>query len=99
MLTAMNTQEILYQVADRVATITLNRPDKLNAWTATMDREVRAVMEDAERDDGVRVIVLTGAGRGFCAGADISLLSTAAQRGLDKKSRARALAETRRKGV
>ena len=95
----MANQETLYNVADRVATITLNRPDKLNAWTATMDREVRAAMEEAERDDGVRVIVLTGAGRGFCAGADISLLSTAAERGLDKKRRAQALAGTKRKGA
>jgi enoyl-CoA hydratase/carnithine racemase len=95
----MANQETVYNVADRVATITLNRPDKLNAWTATMDREVRATMEEAERDDGVRVIVLTGAGRGFCAGADISLLSTVAERGLDKKSRAQALAGTKRKGV
>lgn len=82
MLTAMNTQEILYQVADRVATITLNRPDKLNAWTATMEQEVRAAMYEAEADPTVRVIVLTGSGRGFCAGADMSLLSGIAQKGL-----------------
>src|SRR6266853_1678120 len=82
MLTAMNTQEILYQVADRVATVTLNRPDKLNAWTATMEQEVRAAMYEAEGDSNVRVIILTGAGRGFCAGADMSLLSGIAQQGL-----------------
>jgi enoyl-CoA hydratase/carnithine racemase len=95
----MANQETLYDVADRVATITLNRPDKLNAWTATMEREVRAAIEEAEDDDGVRVIVLTGAGRGFCAGADISLLRTAAERGLNKKSRAQAVAGSKRKGV
>jgi enoyl-CoA hydratase/carnithine racemase len=95
----MANQETLFEVADRVATITLNRPDKLNAWTATMDREVRAAMAEAERDEGVRVIVLTGAGRGFCAGADISLLSTVATRGLDKKNRAQVIAGTKRKGV
>src|SRR5258708_20675849 len=82
MLTAMNSQEILYQVVDRVATITLNRPDKLNAWTATMEQEVRAAMCEAEADANVRVIVLTGSGRGFCAGADMSLLSGIAQKGL-----------------
>src|SRR5216684_58984 len=79
----MPTQETLYNVANRVATITLNRPDKLNAWTALMESEVRSHMENAEQDDDVRVIVLTGAGRGFCAGADMSLLSAAAERGLD----------------
>jgi enoyl-CoA hydratase/carnithine racemase len=57
-----------------VATITLNRPEKLNAWTAQMDQEVRAAIATAEADADVRVIILTGAGRGFCAGADMSLL-------------------------
>src|SRR3984957_463188 len=79
----MPTQETLYHVAHRVATITLNRPEKLNAWTALMESEVRSHMENAEQDDQVRVIVLTGAGRGFCAGADMSLLSAVAERGSD----------------
>jgi enoyl-CoA hydratase/carnithine racemase len=74
--------ETVYTVAERVATITLNRPDKLNAWTAVMDQEVRAAIYEAERDSNVRVIVLTGAGRGFCAGADMSLLGAIAQGGL-----------------
>ncbi len=77
--------ETIYEVADQVATITLNRPDKLNAWTATMEQEVRSAVEQAERDDNVRVIVLTGAGRGFCAGADMSLLTAVATQGLDEK--------------
>src|SRR5208282_3040816 len=80
----MPTQETIYEVADQVATITLNRPDKLNAWTATMEREVRSAVENAERDEDVRVIVLTGAGRGFCAGADMSLLNAVATQGLDE---------------
>jgi enoyl-CoA hydratase/carnithine racemase len=70
----MPAQEILYNVSGRVATVTLNRPDKLNAWTRTMEQEVRSAMQEAAADDAVRAIVLTGAGRGFCAGADMSLL-------------------------
>ena len=87
----MPNQETLYHAANRVATITLNRPDKLNAWTAVMEREVRAAMGEAEHDENVRVIVLTGAGRGFCAGADMSLLSTVAEKGLDEARRAQAV--------
>ena len=87
----MPNQETLYHVADRVATITLNRPDKLNAWTAVMEGEVRAAIAEAEQDESVRVIVLTGAGRGFCAGADMSLLSTVAEKGLDEARRAQAV--------
>jgi enoyl-CoA hydratase/carnithine racemase len=71
-------QEILYKVEDRVATITLNRPDRLNAWTSVMSGELREAFETADRDDGVRAIVLTGAGRGFCAGADMARLQSAA---------------------
>src|SRR5712672_257323 len=64
-------QHILYEVADKIASITLNRPDRMNAWTAIMERDVRHAMETAAADDNVRVIVLTGAGRAFCAGADM----------------------------
>ncbi len=70
----MTYQHILYNVEHRIATITLNRPDKLNAWTDIMEREVRQAMDAAAADEGVRAIVLTGAGRGFCAGADMDLL-------------------------
>src|SRR5580698_2419003 len=93
----MPNQETLYEVAKRVATITLNRPDKLNAWTAVMEQEVRAAMAEAERDENVRVIVLTGAGRAFCAGADMSLLSTVAEKGLDAARTAQAVQRTESK--
>jgi enoyl-CoA hydratase/carnithine racemase len=86
----MTHQEILYAVADRVATITLSRPDKLNAWTAVMEREVRSAIQQADTDDAVRVIVLTGAGRGFCAGADMSLLGAVANQGVTDEMRERA---------
>jgi enoyl-CoA hydratase/carnithine racemase len=88
--TIMPNQETQYSVADRIATITLNRPDKLNAWTATMEHEVRSAMAAAESDENVRAIILTGAGHGFCAGADISLLSTIAEKGIDAAQRAQA---------
>lgn len=95
----MPNQETIYQVADRIATITLNRPDKLNAWTAVMEQEVRAAFAEAERDESVRVIVLTGSGRGFCAGADISLLSSVADQGLDEAQRAYAVQNAGNRGV
>jgi enoyl-CoA hydratase/carnithine racemase len=69
-------QEIVYDVADGVATVTLNRPDKLNAWTSVMENDIRQAMRQASDDEKVRVIVLTGAGRGFCAGADMGRLSS-----------------------
>jgi enoyl-CoA hydratase/carnithine racemase len=67
----LNYEQILYAVQDRVATITLNRPDRLNAWTHKMQGELRTAFEVAEHDSEVRAIVVTGAGRGFCAGADM----------------------------
>src|SRR5262249_62032451 len=75
----MTYDQILYEVQDRVATVTLNRPERLNAWTPVMEREVRAAMTEATADEAVRVIILTGAGRGFCAGADMSGLNQASQ--------------------
>jgi enoyl-CoA hydratase/carnithine racemase len=63
-----------YEVANRVATITLARPDRLNAWTGRMHTEYRRAVAAAEADTDVRVLVITGQGRGFCAGADSAAL-------------------------
>jgi enoyl-CoA hydratase/carnithine racemase len=71
----MSWTQLLYKVEDRVATITLNRPDRLNAYTQVMAAELREAFAAADADEGVRAIVLTGAGRGFCAGADMERLS------------------------
>ena len=76
----MSYEQILYDVNDGIATITLNRPDRLNAWTHVLEREVRQAMTDATADEAAKVIILTGAGRGFCAGADMSMLSAATDR-------------------
>ena len=70
-----------YDVADRVATITLDRPDRLNAWTATMNAEYRTLLQRASDDPAVRVIVVTGSGRGFCAGAESDDLAGHVERG------------------
>src|SRR5215210_3935539 len=64
-------EQIRYEVADGVLTITLNRPERLNAWTPVMQRELIAAIDAADADDDVRVIVVTGEGRAFCAGADL----------------------------
>jgi enoyl-CoA hydratase/carnithine racemase len=67
----MNFEEIRYEVADHVLTITLNRPDRLNAFTPTMGRELIEAFDASDADDDVRAVIVTGAGRGFCAGADL----------------------------
>ncbi|HEX2817177.1 MAG TPA: enoyl-CoA hydratase-related protein, partial [Phenylobacterium sp.] len=73
--------DILYRVQDGVAVVTLNRPDRLNAWRAEMERDVRAAMRAAADDDTVRVIVLTGAEAAARAGADMGLLQTTVDAG------------------
>lgn len=70
-----------YEIEDRVATLTLDRPERLNSWTGRMHTEYRWILAEAERDPAVRVIVVTGAGRGFCAGADTAALETHVARG------------------
>jgi enoyl-CoA hydratase/carnithine racemase len=66
--------QITYSVDDPVAVVTLNRPEALNAWTMRMAAEVRHAVYQAERDPAVVGIVITGAGRAFCAGADMNML-------------------------
>ena len=68
----MSYETLLYEVSDHVLTITLNRPDRLNAFTGTMMNELIAAFDAADADDDVRAIIVTGAGRAFCAGADLS---------------------------
>ncbi len=68
----MEYTQIIYSVDEHIATITLNRPDQLNAFTGTMMRELVAAFDEIDADDEVRVVIVTGAGRGFCAGADLS---------------------------
>jgi enoyl-CoA hydratase/carnithine racemase len=67
----MSYEQITAETTDGVLTITLNRPDRLNAWTPTMGSELIAAFDAADADDEVRAIIVTGAGRGFCAGADL----------------------------
>jgi len=76
-------EEILYEVSDPMATITLNRPNALNAWTERMGAEIKHAVAAAEADKSVVAIVITGAGRGFCAGADMNSLQniSAGERG------------------
>ncbi len=77
----MTEPAVLYDVRDRIATITFNRPDRLNAFNADIETGLRQAMTAAAKDEAVRVIILTGAGRGFCAGADMDRLSGAASAG------------------
>jgi len=68
-------EDVIYETQDGIATITFNRPDRMNAMTLLMGGEIRAALQQASNDDAIRVIILTGAGRGFCAGADAARLS------------------------
>jgi enoyl-CoA hydratase/carnithine racemase len=65
-------EEIIYEVSEQIATITLNRPDKLNSFTNRMLKEIIAAFDESDADDNVRAVIITGSGRAFCAGADLS---------------------------
>lgn len=75
---------VLYDVRDRVAVITVNDPDRRNAVTETMSAQLRDAVQRAESDDAVHAVVVTGAGKAFCAGADLSALGAAAREGLER---------------
>ena len=64
--------EIIYEVSDNIATVTLHRPDKMNAFTGVMMNELLQVFDEIDLDDNVRAVIVTGSGRAFCAGADLS---------------------------
>lgn len=83
-------EQIVYEVTDAIATITLNRPSRLNAWTPQMGRELHHAFHTAASDAEVRVVIVTGAGRGFCAGADMDNLR-GIQRGASDDAPAAAL--------
>ncbi len=76
----MTYENVIYETSDHLATVTLNRPERLNAWTGEMEKEVRDAMAKADADPNVRVIILTGAGRGFCAGAEMNNLADMSSR-------------------
>ncbi|RYF32193.1 MAG: enoyl-CoA hydratase [Comamonadaceae bacterium] len=90
----MGYQDITVAVDERVCTITLNRPERLNAWTERMEKEFKQAVEAAASDDAVRAIVVTGAGRGFCAGADMDILEAGAASGGEGTADASSLSPT-----
>lgn len=75
----MEFADIIYEKSDRIATVTFNRPAKLNSWTPKMGVETRSALMDAERDPNVGAIIMTGAGRAYCSGADMGALSEISQ--------------------
>ena len=91
-------ETIRYEVTDPVATITLDRPEAMNAWTDRMDREIRDAVAAAEADRSVVGIIITGAGRAFCAGADMNLLSDLSSNGGGGDSGGAALADAEGRG-
>ena len=77
----MDFAEIIYEKQDQIATVTMNRPERLNAFTPVMGAEMKTAMADADRDPNIRAIIVTGAGRGYCAGAEMGNLSSVASGG------------------
>jgi enoyl-CoA hydratase/carnithine racemase len=82
----MDFSQILYAKADRVATITFNRPERLNAFTWTMHREMREAIEDAQADDSIGAVVVAGAGKSFCSGLDVEDLKRISRGGEEARA-------------
>ena len=78
-------ETIKYEVADQILTITLNRPDKLNAFNPTMQHELIEAFDKADADDNIRAIIVTGEGRNFCSGADVGGMERKELRGEREK--------------
>lgn len=79
---------VLYEVdEDGVATVTLNRPERKNAWSIPMERRFFALLDEAAQDPAVRVVIITGAGRAFCPGMDMQRLAQNSQPGESSTSR------------
>ena len=74
----MDSSELICEVRNRVALLTINRPERLNAWTPALEQQFRSRIEELQTDDEVRCIVLTGAGKAFCAGMDMQVLQSGA---------------------
>ncbi len=86
----METKELLYVVEDGIATITFNRPDRMNALTHELEVELHRTFDIADRDRAVRVIIMTGSGRAFCAGYDQSVTSKSGKRAIDPEGKSHA---------
>jgi len=78
-------ETIKYEVEDQILTITLNRPDKLNAFNGVMLAEMIDALDAADEDDDIRAIIVTGAGRGFCAGGDAKTMPARAAQGFEDR--------------
>ena len=95
----MDLKVVQFDKADGVGTVMLNRPERLNAWTGRMELEYRWCMQEADADPDVRVIVLTGAGRGFCSGADFQALDRNSEAGVYSRGVSAEEIATTRPGV
>ncbi|HUN58817.1 MAG TPA: enoyl-CoA hydratase-related protein [Candidatus Binataceae bacterium] len=91
----MNFTDIIYEKSDRVATVTLNRPERMNAWRGQLESEMRTAMQDADTDPAIGAIIVTGAGKAFCAGMDMAGLSKIAA---TEEGAAHELSPARREG-